>query len=139
MRIVVEVGRNRVRVLVANACTTTPRAGGSGLGLETTRVKANKLGGYLDFSLRLAAEKLAKKFCAHSDRAAGGDAMTDRDFEARPLSLVIVDDDPVVRDLLPGYFADSRWRVVDVVATVAEAREVVVHGGVDVVLTDSSY
>ncbi|WP_257160575.1 hypothetical protein [Corynebacterium cystitidis] len=65
--------------------------------------------------------------------------MTDRDFEARPLSLVIVDDDPVVRDLLPGYFADSRWRVVDVVATVAEAREVVVHGGVDVVLTDSSY
>lgn len=50
--------------------------------------------------------------------------------------LLIVDDDEVVRQMLPTYFAGEQFRVVGVVASAHEALAALTSQGVDIVLTD---
>lgn len=50
--------------------------------------------------------------------------------------LLIVDDDEVVRQMLPTYFAGEQFRVVGVVASAPEALAALTSQGVDIVLTD---
>lgn len=52
------------------------------------------------------------------------------------LSLLIIDDDEVVRQMLPAYFDEPGFRIAAVVSSGIEAMEVLRTTGVDVILTD---
>lgn len=51
-------------------------------------------------------------------------------------SLLIVDDDPVVRQMLPAYFNREEFDIIGVVSSAAEALNILATRHVDVVLTD---
>lgn len=54
----------------------------------------------------------------------------------RRISILIVDDDPVVRHMLPAYFHGEGFHVAGVAASATEALEELKRTGIDVVLAD---